>query len=155
MIAKIKLFRGKVRPSWQIAIIGLVLIGLLQLLLPGQALILSRVATLALFVLSLDLVTGYAGLPTLGHAALFGTGAYGAGLCATYFTTDPLIGLAVAAFSGSALAVISGSFLVRYQGLAFLMLTIATVQIMQSLANKMQWLTGGDDGLSGYVVGPI
>ncbi len=140
---------------WQLYIVGVLLIVALYWLFPNSMLILSRIAILAIFVLSLDLVTGYAGLPTLGHAALYGVGAYGAGLCAKFLTGDPLLGLAVAAAAGAALAFVSGLFLVRYQGLAFLMLTIAVVQIMQNLASKMQSITGGDDGLSGFTIDPL
>jgi len=143
------------RPAWHVYAIGLALIFALYWLFPGNLLILTRIATIAILVMSLDLVTGYAGLPTLGHAALFGMGAYGAGLCAKFLTGDPLLGLAVAAGAGALLALVSGAFLVRYQGLAFLMLTIAVVQIMHNLASKLQNITGGDDGLSGFTVDPL
>jgi len=131
------------------------LIVALYWLLPGSTLILTRIAILAIFVLSLDLITGYAGLATLGHAALFGTGAYAAGLSALHFTSEPLSGLLIASLAGALLALLCGAFLVRYQGLAFLMLTIAVAQIMQNLASKMQGLTGGDDGLSGFEIAPV
>jgi len=124
-------------------------------LMPGSTLMLTRIAILAIFVMSLDLVTGYAGLASLGHAALFGMGAYAAGLCALHVTTDPLLGLLAAGLAGAALALLAGVFLVRWQGLAFLMLTIAVAQIMQNLASKMQAVTGGDDGLSGFEVAPV
>ena len=140
---------------WQAYLIGLLIIGALYWAFPGSTLMLTRVAILAIFVMSLDLVTGYAGLPTLGHAALFGVGAYGAGLCAMHLSADPLVGLVVAAAAGAVLAWISGMFLVRYEGLTFLMLTIAVAQIMQNLASKLQFITGGDDGLSGFMVGPL
>src|SRR5690606_40205846 len=121
--------------------------------MPCQPLILTRVAILAIFVMSLDLATGYAGLPTLGHAALYGVGAYAAGLCAMHFTADPLVGLLLAALVGGLVALVSGDFLVRYQGLTFLMLTIAVAQILQNLYSKIQSDTGGDDGLSGFLFG--
>jgi len=140
---------------WQAYAIGLGIICALYWTFPGSTLILTRVAILAIFVMSLDLVTGYAGLPTLGHAALFGVGAYGAGLCAMHLSGDPLAGLLVAAAAGALLAWVSGAFLIRYEGLAFLMLTIAVAQIMQNLASKLQFITGGDDGLSGFEVEPL
>jgi branched-chain amino acid transport system permease protein len=141
--------------NWMPILAGLILMAVLYWAMPGQTLILTRVAILAIFVMSLDLVTGYAGLPTLGHAALYGVGAYAAGLCAMHFTADPLVGLLLAALVGGLVALVSGAFLVRYQGLTFLMLTIAVAQILQNLASKMQSVTGGDDGLSGFMVGPI
>lgn len=143
------------RFPWHVYLIGLGLIFALYWLFPGNMLIMTRIAIMAILVMSLDLVTGYAGLPTLGHAAMFGVGAYGAGLCAKFLTGDPLAGLAVAAGSGALLALVSGAFLVRYQGLAFLMLTIAVVEVMHNLASKLQHITGGDDGLSGFTIEPL
>lgn len=143
------------RFPWHVYVIGLGLIVALYWLFPGNMLIMTRIAVMAILVMSLDLVTGYAGLPTLGHAAMYGVGAYGAGLCAKFLSSDPLVGLAVAAGSGALLALISGAFLVRYQGLAFLMLTIAVVEVMHNLASKMQHITGGDDGLAGFSIDPL
>ncbi len=134
---------------------ALALIFALYWFLPGHLLILTRIAMIAILVMSLDLVTGYGGLPTLGQAAMFGTGAYAAGLFAKFVSPEPLMGLAVAAGSGALLAFVAGLFLVRYQGLAFLMLTIAVALIMQNLASKLQFITGGDDGLSGFEVSPL
>ena len=65
------------------------------LLLPGQSLLLNEIAILALFALSLDLILGYAGIVSLGHAAFFGFGAYAAALFAKHVMPDPLVGLAV------------------------------------------------------------
>jgi branched-chain amino acid transport system permease protein len=140
---------------WLGYVLALVTIYVLYWLFPGNLLILTKIATLAILVMSLDLVTGYAGLPTLGHAAMFGVGAYGAGLWAKYVASEPLSGLVVASGSGALLALLAGLFLVRYQGLAFLMLTIAVSLIMQNLASKMQGVTGGDDGLSGFQIDPL
>lgn len=141
--------------GWLGYVAALAVIFLLYWYLPGQLLILTRIAMIAILVMSLDLVTGYGGLPTLGQAAMFGMGAYAAGLFAKFVMPDPLLGLVVAAGSGALLAFIAGLFLVRYQGLAFLMLTIAVALIMQNLASKLQFITGGDDGLSGFEVAPI
>jgi len=143
------------RFPWHVYVIGLGLIFGLYWLFPGNMLIMTRIAIMAILVMSLDLLTGYAGLATLGHAALYGVGAYAAALCAKFLTGDPLVGLVVAAGVGALLALISGAFLVRYQGLTFLMLTIAVVEIMHNLANKMQHITGGDDGLSGFTIDPL
>ncbi len=123
--------------------------------LPEQLGLLTRIAITALFVLSLDLVVGIAGLATLGHAALFGVGAYAAGIFALRVHGDPLLGLAVGTGAGALLALASGTFLLRYHGFTFLMLTVAIAQIMLSLAQKARDWTGGDDGLSGFVMGPL
>ncbi len=123
--------------------------------LPDQLGLLTRIAITALFVLSLDLVVGIAGLATLGHAALFGAGAYAAGLFALNASGEPLLGLAVGAGAGALLALASGAFLLRYHGFTFLMLTVAIAQIAASLAQKARDWTGGDDGLSGFTMGPL
>lgn len=140
-------------PAWRAPAIVAVIGALWWFFLPEQLGLLTRLAYTALFVLSLDLVVGVAGLPTLGHAALFGTGAYAAGIFATHINADPLVGLAVAAGAGGAMAAISGLFLLRFQGFTFLMLTVAFSQIMLNLANKFRDWTGGDDGLATYFMG--
>jgi branched-chain amino acid transport system permease protein len=124
-------------------------------LLPDQLGLLTRIAYLALFVISLDLVVGVAGLGTLGHAAMFGVGAYAAGIAALRLVADPLVGLAVGCASGAAAALLSGAFLLRYEGFTFLMLTIAELQVLQNLANRFRDLTGGDDGLTDYRISPM
>ena len=106
-------------------------------------------------MLSLDLVVGIAGLATLGHAALFGAGAYAAGIFALHASADPLLGLAVGTGAGALLALASGAFLLRYHGFTFLMLTVAVAQIAASLAQKARDWTGGDDGLTGFTMGPL
>ncbi|RII82428.1 branched-chain amino acid ABC transporter permease [Neopusillimonas maritima] len=146
---------NRARFAWLGYVLALVVMFALYWFLPGSLLMLTHIAIMAILVMSLDLVTGYAGLPTLGHAAMFGMGAYSAGLFAKHFSPDPLLGLLVGAGSGALIAFISGLFLVRYQGLAFLMLTIAVTLILQSLANSFQGITGGDNGLTGYDISPL
>ena len=142
-------------PAWR-APAALLVIGLSACtLMPDQLGLMTRIFITALFVLSLDLVVGIAGLATLGHAALFGMGAYAAGIFALQIHPDPLIGLAVGIAAGAGLALVSGAFLLRYQGFTFLMLTVAVSQILLNLAQKARDWTGGDDGLSGFVMGPV
>jgi len=124
-------------------------------LFPGQLPLATRIAIMAIFVMSLDLVVGYAGLATLGHSALYGVGAYATGIFASHISGDPLLGLAVGALAGAAIAGLSGLFLLRYDGLTFLMLTIAVSQILQNLASKLRDWTGGDDGLTGFTIKPV
>ena len=143
------------RFGWLGYVLALAVIFALYWFFPGSLLMLTHIAIMAILVMSLDLVTGYAGLPTLGHAAMFGMGAYSAGLFARHFSPDPLMGLMVGAGSGALIAFVSGLFLVHYQGLAFLMLTIAVTLILQSLANSLQGITGGDNGLTGYDISPL
>jgi branched-chain amino acid transport system permease protein len=123
--------------------------------LPDQLGLLTRIFTTALLVLSLDLVVGIAGLATLGQAALFGAGAYAAGIFALRVVADPLIGLVVGIGAGAGVALVSGAFVLRYQGFTLLMLTVAVAQILASLANKARDWTGGDDGLTGFAPGPL
>ncbi|MBT2321915.1 branched-chain amino acid ABC transporter permease [Variovorax paradoxus] len=142
-------------PAWHAPTVLLVTGTVACALMPDQLGLMTRIFITALFVLSLDLVVGIAGLATLGHAALFGMGAYAAGIFALQVNPDPLIGLAVGIAAGAGLAFLSGAFLLRYQGFTFLMLTVAVSQILLSLAQKARTWTGGDDGLSGFVMGPI
>ncbi len=142
-------------PPWRAPLVVLVLGGLAMVALPDQLGLVSRIAITALLVLSLDLVVGVAGLATLGHAAMFGVGAYAAGMLALRGLADPLAGLALAAAAGAAVAALSGAFLLRYSGFTFLMLTVAVAQILQNLASKWRDLTGGDDGLTGFTMGPL
>jgi branched-chain amino acid transport system permease protein len=124
-------------------------------LFPDNLGLLTRILIMMTFVLSIDLVLGYAGVATLGQAAMYGTGAYAAGLFAVHVGADPLLGLAVGAVAGAAIAFVSGLMLMRVHGLTLLVMTIATAQICQEIANKARPVTGGADGLSGITVGPL
>lgn len=142
-------------PPWRAPLLLLAIGGAACVLLPEQLGLLTRIFIAALLVLSLDLVVGVAGLATLGHAALFGIGAYAAGIFALKVMPDPLVGLAVGVAAGALLAFLSGAFLLRYQGFTFLMLTVAVAQIVLSIAQKARGWTGADDGLSGYAMAPL
>lgn len=142
-------------PPWRAPLLVLAIGGLAWWALPDQLGLLTRIAVTALFVLSLDLVVGIAGLATLGQAALFGAGAYAAGIFALRVQPDPLLGLAIGTGAGALLALVSGAFLLRYHGFTFLMLTVAVAQITASLVQKARDWTGGDDGLSGFTMGPL
>ncbi|MDQ2642389.1 MAG: branched-chain amino acid ABC transporter permease [Myxococcota bacterium] len=118
-------------------------------LLPGYRVLGSQIAITALFALSLDLILGYAGIVSLGHAAFFGAGAYTAGLLSAHGWGEPLSGLV---FSGVVSAVIgfATSFLVvRGQDLARLMVTLGLGLTLYEAANKAASVTGGVDGLDG------
>lgn len=109
----------------------------------------------AIFVLSLDLLVGYTGIETLGHAAFFGVGAYAAALYALHVGSDPIIGLAVGAVAAALVGFLSGAVILRNVGLTLIMLTLAVAAVLQEIANAATSVTGGADGLSGYVIGPI
>ncbi|GLR82376.1 branched-chain amino acid ABC transporter permease (plasmid) [Azospirillum oryzae] len=124
-------------------------------LLPDDLALLTRIAASALFVLSLDLVLGYGGIATLGQAAMFGTGAYAAGIVAVNWNNDPFAMLAVGGLAGGLIALVTGALILHARGLTLLMLTIAVGQIVQEVANKARDWTGGSDGLSGIDPAPV
>ena len=125
-------------------------------LLFGQhAALVNEIAILALFALSLDLILGYAGIVSLGHAAFFGVGAYGAALFAKHVMPDPLVGLAVGTLLGGVLGLITSPMIVRGTDLTRLMVTMGVALVLLELANKFDGLTGGADGLQGVVMGPL
>ena len=125
-------------------------------LLFGQhAALVNEIAILALFALSLDLILGYAGIVSLGHAAFFGVGAYGAALFAKHVMPDPLVGLAVGTLLGGLLGLITSPMIVRGTDLTRLMVTMGVALVLLELANKFDGLTGGADGLQGVVMGPL
>ena len=116
----------------------------------------ARILIFILYALSLDLIVGYAGIITLGHSAYFGLGAYVAGiLAAKVGVTDPMVQLAAAAAAGAFLGLTTGAIILRTKALTLLMLTLAITSVLLEIANKATKLTGGADGLSGVVVGPV
>lgn len=109
-----------------------------------------------LFALSLDLVLGYAGIITLGHAAFFGAGAYTVGILAQHWGwTEPLSGLAAAALVAGLIGLASGWVLLRTHGLTLLMLTLCTMALLEQAANMFSGFTGGFDGMPGLAFKPI
>lgn len=125
------------------------------LLLPSHALIVNEIAIVALFAVSLDLVLGYTGIVSLGHAAFFGMGAYSAALFAKYVMPDPLAGLAVGIAAATVLGALFSVTIQRGSDLTRLMVTLGAALILLELANKLDWLTGGADGLQGVIMGPL
>jgi branched-chain amino acid transport system permease protein len=123
--------------------------------LPGRALLVNEIATLALFAVSLDLILGYAGIVSLGHAAFFGFGAYAAALFAKLVMPDPWVGLGVAIAGAAALGAVTSVLILRGSDLTRLMVTLGVAAILYELANKFDDLTGGADGLQGVVMGPV
>ena len=125
------------------------------LLLPGQSLLLNEIAILALFAVSLDLILGYAGIVSLGHAAFFGIGSYSAALFAKLVMPDPWVGMVVAIATAAVLGALCSVLILRGSDLTRLMVTLGVASILYELANKLDWLTGGADGLQGVVMGPL
>ena len=117
---------------------------------PNYLSFLSQLLITILFALSLDLVLGYAGIVTLGHAAFFGAGAYTVGMLATHAGwNEPISGLVAAALVAALTGFVSGLVLLRTHGLTLLMLTLCTMTLLEQAANMGAAWTGGFDGMPG------
>jgi branched-chain amino acid transport system permease protein len=125
------------------------------LLLPSHALLVSEIAITALFAMSLDLILGYTGIVSLGHAAFFGLGAYAAALFAKLVMPDPVVGLLFATVFTTLFGAVCSITIMRGTDLTRLMVTLGVGLICLELANKLDWLTGGADGLQGVVMAPV
>jgi len=121
-------------------------------LAPSYLSLASQIAITALFALSLDLILGYAGIVSLGHAAFFGVGAYAAGLIAKHYWTEPLSGLLIAGVLAGLLGYALSHIVVRFRHLALIMLTMGFGLLLAEAANSAHDLTGGADGLQGFRV---
>lgn len=115
----------------------------------------GQVLIMMVFALSLDLIVGYAGIETLGQAAMFGAGSYAAGLYALHVSSEPLSGLLVGGIAGAMMALASGPIVLRNRGITLVMLTLAVSSVMLEAANAWRGVTGGADGLHGYDVAPL
>lgn len=122
---------------------------------PDYLALLAQILATIIFALSLDLVLGYAGILTLGHAAFLGTGAYTAGLLAVNGWGEPITGLLAAAVTAGIMGFVSGAIVLRTTGLTLLMQTLVVAAMLYELANKAGHYTGGADGLQGMDVWPI
>ncbi|MFI5015613.1 MAG: branched-chain amino acid ABC transporter permease [Hyphomicrobiales bacterium] len=132
---------------------GLVILAFLAL--PSRYLLINEIAILALFALSLDLVLGYAGIVSLGHAAFLGWGAYVAGLLTKHGVPDPTLGLVLCGASAAALGFATSFVVLRGSDLTRLMVTLGVALVLGEIANQMPSLTGGADGLQGVAPGPV
>jgi branched-chain amino acid transport system permease protein len=102
-----------------------------------------------LFCASLDLILGYAGLLSFGHAAYFGFGSYTAGLISKWGWGEPVSGLLIAAVAAGMLGYLSSIFIARFRHLPLIMITLGFGVLLAEAANSASWLTGGADGLQG------
>src|SRR5882724_7446840 len=126
------------------------------LLFPSRYLIMTDILRLALFALSLDLILGYAGIVSLGHAAFFGVGAYSAGLLALHgIITEPVIALIVAGLAAMALGFFTSFLVIRGVDLTRLMVTLGIALLMEALGERFSNITGGTEGLQGIDMQPI
>jgi branched-chain amino acid transport system permease protein len=125
-------------------------------LFPSRYLIMTDVVRLALFALSLDLILGYAGIVSLGHAAFFGVGAYSAGLLALHgIITEPVVALVAASLVATVLGFLTSFLVIRGVDLTRLMVTLGIALLLEALAERFSNITGGTDGLQGIEMAPI
>jgi len=116
----------------------------------------TQVMIMTLFALSLDLLLGYAGVVTLGHAAFFGIGAYCSGILSVRLALhDPVLGLLASALVAGIAGLACGALVLRTRGLTLIMLTLGILLMLGEAANRAAWLTGGADGLQGVTVGRL
>jgi len=122
---------------------------------PRRHLLLNEIAILGLFALSLDLILGYTGIVSLGHAAFFGAGAYAAGLFAKHVFGEPVTGLVFSIGISAILGFLSSFLVLRGTDLTRLMVTLGVALVLYELANRLDWITGGSDGMLGVKIDPI
>src|SRR5271163_1542506 len=125
-------------------------------LFPSRFLIMTDIVRLALFALSLDLILGYAGIVSLGHAAFFGVGAYAAGLLALHgIVSEPVIALVVAGLVAAVLGFLTSFLVIRGLDLTRLMVTLGIALLLEALGERFSNITGGTDGLQGIEMAPV
>jgi branched-chain amino acid transport system permease protein len=112
-----------------------------------QLSLLIEAMTFAILAMSLNLLLGYAGLVSFGHAAFFAVGAYASGVAANNISTEIWISLPVGIAAAALLAIPVGWLSIRLSGFYFLMITFAFAQMIYAVVYRWNWLTGGSDGL--------
>jgi branched-chain amino acid transport system permease protein len=123
---------------------------------PSRYLIMTDIVRLGLFAMSIDLILGYAGIVSLGHAAFFGVGAYSAGLMALHgIVTEPLVALVIAGLTAMLLGFVTSFLVIRGVDLTRLMVTLGIALLLEALAERFSDITGGTDGLQGIDMQPI
>jgi hypothetical protein len=111
--------------------------------------LLTKMLIFAVFAMSLNLILGYAGLPSLGHAAYFGIGAYTVGLLTLRATDNFWLDFGAGVLAAGITAALFGLLALRTQGSYLLMITLALAQVVWGIAFGWRGFTGGDDGLPG------
>jgi branched-chain amino acid transport system permease protein len=143
------------RWRWQETVFWLLVVAS-YFLFSDRYLILTEIAWLALFALSLDLILGYAGIVSLGHAAFFGVGAYGVGLLAKHgIIEEPVLALVAAGLMATVLGFVTSFLVIRGTDLSRLMVTLGIALLLRELANRFSDITGGFDGLQGFTIAPV
>jgi branched-chain amino acid transport system permease protein len=134
----------------KITLMALAILGVIffPFLAPYKALA-SEILIFALFAMAYDLVLGYAGMLSFGHAAFFGLGAYSTGIILIRVYPSVLFALLVGVTISSLGALLIGFLSIRRHGIYFTMVTLAFAQMFYFIAFKWTGFTGGDDGLQG------
>ncbi|HQT77485.1 MAG TPA: branched-chain amino acid ABC transporter permease [Rhodopila sp.] len=145
------------RPWLTTAIVWLVLLTVPFWLpmLGGYTALAGRVLVLGLAAMSFNLLLGFTGVMSFGHAAYFGLGAYGAGLTLKYLTASTPLAMLAGVLLGGLAGTLFGLLIVRRRGVYFAMVTVAFGQIAFYIAYSWDSLTGGYDGLRGFTRAPI
>ena len=140
--------RGVVLPRVALGLVLLLLAALPLFLAPYPIGLAGRILAFALLVVSVDLLTGVTGMPTLGQVAYFGAGAYTAGLVGIHFSDNGFVQLAAGVGVAAVLALVTGAVAVRTSGIVFLMVTLAIGELVHKVADSLT-LVGASNGLAG------
>lgn len=144
------------RARWRAPEVAFWLCWVIVFFVPGANLaLLGQVLIWGLFALSLDLLLGYRGIPSLGHAAFFGIGAYTAGFLGKYGWTEPISALLVSALIAGLVGLAAGRIVRGLHGVGLLMVTLGLNLLLYDFVHRSTELTGGDDGLQGVAVAPL
>lgn len=143
---------------WLTAIIVWALLLTVPIWLPmmgGYTALAGRVLVLGLAAMSFNLLLGFTGFMSFGHAAYFGLGAYGAGLVLKYVVASTPLAILAGVLLGGLAGTLFGLLIVRRRGVYFAMVTVAFGQIAFYVAYSWNDLTGGYDGLRGFTRAPL
>jgi len=121
----------------------------------GYAALGSKILIYGIAALALNLVLGFTGGLSFGHAAYFGLGAYGAGMTLKYLVPSTPLAIVVGTLAGGIAATLLGPLVMRRRGIYFAMITIAIGQLFYFLAVRWNNVTGGEDGLAGFRRQPL
>ena len=122
---------------------------------PEYLAVATAVLVMVLFALSLDLLLGFAGVLSLGHAVAFGIGAYASALINLAGWHEAISGALAGGVAAGLFALAIGPLILRLSGLSFIMVTLGIGAVVYEAANKAVWLTGGDNGLPGVTLDPL
>jgi len=135
--------------------IALATVPLWLTLVGGYAALGSKILVYGIAALALNLVLGFTGGLSFGHAAYFGLGAYGAGMTLKYLVPSTPVAIIVGTLAGGIAATLLGPLVMRRRGIYFAMITIAIGQLFYFVAVRWNNVTGGEDGLAGFRRQPL